>query len=106
MASLNETSVYAVVRGFEDALKIGKFTCGGTLCTIPRVQLNYLKSPGQWSGATFPDLHAADLQQLIESSTVASFGKGKETVTDKTYRDAYALDPEKFTSYFFSAFWY
>ena len=31
---------------------------------------------------------------------VASFGRGKETVTDKSYRDAYALDPEKFTTSF------
>ena len=65
-----------------------------------KVQLNYLNKTGQWSGATFPGLEDADLQQILESSPVASFGRGKETVTDKSYHDACALDPEKFTTSF------
>ena len=77
-----------------------RFTCGGTLRTPTKVQLNYLNKTGQWRGATFPGLEGADLQQILESSTVASFGRGKETVTDKSYCDAYALDPEKFTTSF------
>ena len=36
----------------------------------------------------------------LESSKVASFGRGKETVTDKSYRDAYVLEPDQFLSSF------
>ena len=42
----------------------------------------------------------ADFQQVLESLKVASFGRGKETVTDKSYRDAYVLEPDQFLSSF------
>ena len=72
----------------------------GTLRKPTKVQLNYFNKTGQWSGATFPSLEDADLQQILESSTIASFGRGKETVTDKSIRDAYVLDPEKYSTSF------
>lgn len=77
----------------------GRHTCGGTLPTSSQVQLNYLGKDERWGAAMFPLGHA-ELQEIIEASTVASFGRGKKTVTDKSYRDAYALDPEKCTSSF------
>ena len=77
-----------------------RFTCGGTVPTPRTVQVAYLNKDGQWNGVTFPGLQDADFQKIIESSSVASFGKGKETVTDKSYRDAYALEPEKFLTSF------
>ena len=77
-----------------------RFTCGGTVSTLRKVQANYLSKDGQWNGVTFPGLQDADFQKIIESSKVASFGKGRETVIDKSYRDAYALEPEKFLTSF------
>ena len=100
MASLTATCESAIITGFKDTLTTGKFTCGGTIATTADVQLNYLRNDGQWNGVTFPGLHDAEFQHLIESSIVASFGKGKENVTDKSYRDAYALDPKKFITSF------
>ena len=100
MASLTATCESAIITGFKDTLTTGKFTCGGTIATTADVQLNYLRNDGQWNGVTFPGLHIAEFQHLIESSIVASFGKGKENVTDKSYRDAYALDPKRFTTSF------
>ena len=78
----------------------GIFTCGGTLQTPHTVQLAYCNKSGQWSRATFPGLKDADFQPMLESSKVASFGRGKETVTDKSYRDAYVLEPDQFLSSF------
>lgn len=104
MASKVPTSLAAackasVIESLGD-IATGRFTCGGTLQVPTKVQLNYCNNTGGWNGATFPGLTDADLQQMLESSAVASFGRGKELVVDKDYRDAYALDPEKFTTSF------
>ena len=82
--------------------KIGteRFTCGGTVPTTRIVQVNYLNKDGQWNGVTFPGLQDADFQKIVESSNVASFKDGEEIVTDKSYIDAYALEPEKFLTSF------
>lgn len=64
------------------------------------MQLNYLQNNGLWADLNFPGFQDSELQQLIQASSVASFGKGKEEVTDKAYRDAYALDPSKFLTSF------
>ena len=77
-----------------------RFTCGGSIPTPSKVQVTYLDKVGQWNTVAFPGLQDADILKLIESSSVASFGKGKVTVTDKSYRDAYALEPEKFFTSF------
>ena len=44
----------------------------------------------------FPGLKETDLQAILESSRVASFGRGKEEVTDKSVRDAYVLEIDQF----------
>ncbi len=99
-ASLKEASQSSFIKALGD-IATGKFTCGGTLAyKPPKVQLNYLNLNGMWSGATFPGLEGANLQKILETATVASFEKGKETVTDKSYRDAYAIDPDMFTTSF------
>ena len=77
-----------------------RFTCGGTVPTPRTVKFAHLDKDGQWNGVTFPGLQNADFQKIIKSSNVASFGKGKETVIDKSYRDAYSLEPEKFLTSF------
>ena len=69
-----------------------RYTCGGTLPSHPKVQLNYLSKDGTWNGATLP-LADAELQELIKSADVASFRKGGKTVTDRSY----ALDSKRFT---------
>lgn len=73
-----------------------RFTCGGTLCTPTTSTTNKF---GVWSGTTLPGIGEADLKQILESATVANFGKGEgeETVTDG---DAYTLEPEKFCASF------
>ena len=98
-ASLQGASCAAIVKGLGKTAT-GIFTCGGTLQTPHTVQLAYRSKSGQWSGATFPGLKDADFQPILESSKVASFGRGKETVTDKSYRDAYVLEPNQFLSSF------
>ena len=99
MASLEESSHQSIIENLGD-IATGRFTCGGTLSTPSQVQLNYLNRMGVWNAATFPDLGSADFQQILESSVVASFGKGKERITDKSYRDAYAFNPDKFLTSF------
>ena len=97
--SLKAASHSTLVKGLGETAT-GRFTCGGTLQTPHTVQLNYRSKSGQWSGATFPGLKDADFQPMLESSKVASFGRGKEIVTDKSYRDAYVLEPDQFLSSF------
>ena len=64
------------------------------------MQLVYLNKSGLWNSAAFPGLKDGDIQQLLESSKVASFGKGKEAVIDESVRDAFALDTDKCLSSF------
>jgi hypothetical protein len=64
------------------------------------VRLSYLNKADAWTVAEFPGITDNDIQEIIDASTIASFGKGKETVTDKSYRDAYALKPGSFFSSF------
>ena len=85
--SLEAASHSSTIAGLGE-IATSRFTYRGTLRTPTKVQLNYLNKTGQWSGATFPGLEDADLQQILESST----GGG-----NKSYCDTYALDPEKFT---------
>ena len=98
-SSLKERSSAAVLAGLGEAAT-GIFTYGGALQTPSTVQLNYLNTAGQWNGATFPGVTGDDFQQLLKSAKVASFGIGSETVTDKSYRDAYVLNPHQFLTSF------
>ena len=97
--SLGEISNTTIVQSL-GKIATERFTCGGTVSTPHTVQVNFLNKNGQWNGVTFPGLQDADFQKIIESSIIASFGKGKETAIDKSYRDAYALEPVKFLTSF------
>ena len=100
MAEKNEVESFSlskIIKSLGD-IAAERFTCGGTLSTS-QVQLVYCNN-GSWSEATFPGATGTDLRNIIKSSTFASFGKGKETVTDKNYRDAYALEPKDFMTSF------
>ena len=95
--SLKEVCQSTIIASFGDILATGRFTCGGSLPSYKKmVQLNYRDKTGILKGVCWP-LTVPDIQQIIEAANFASFGKG---VTDKTYRDAYALEPAKFTSSF------
>ena len=97
--SLKEACQSSIIASLGE-IATSRFTCGGSLSSYKKmVQLNYLDKTGVLKGVCWP-LTVPDIQQIIEAATVASFGKGNETVTDKTYRDAYALEPAKFTSSF------
>ena len=50
----------------------------------------WCKGGEEWSNLPYSpeDIHQ---KQILESSTIASIERGKETVTDETYCDAYAL---------------
>ena len=49
---------------------------------------------------TFPSAGEAALEKLLQASSVASFGKGDQQVTDLSYRDAYKIDPDKLMTSF------
>ena len=97
--SLEEMANSQIVKSLGE-IATERFTCGGSILSPSKVQMAYLDKDGHWNTVAFPGLQDADILKLIESSSVASFGKGKETVTDKSYRDAYALEPEKFFTSF------
>ena len=73
-----------------------KFACGGTLCSPTSVDLAYSDKTGKWCRVTFPGVEISALQHIVESSKVASFGRGKEELTDKEVRDAYVLEKDEF----------
>ena len=98
-ASLLEASQSSFIKALGD-IATGTFTCGGVVCQYSTVVVNYLNKSGTWNKVEFRGVEGPDLQQMLESSAVASFGRGKETVIDKSYRDAYVLDPEKFVTSF------
>ena len=80
-----------------------KFCCGGMLDTPHTVKLAYLKKTGDSetsSPVVFPGASESDVQQLLDAASVASFGVGSELVTDRSYRDAYKLDPDRFFTSF------
>ena len=78
-----------------------RFCCGGKLQPAQsRVRLNY-KHEGEITEIVFPGADEAALAKLVLASSVASFGKGNEQVTDPSYRDAYKIDPDKLTTSFY-----
>lgn len=80
-----------------------QFSCGGTLSVRQKIQLNYLDKSGQWNGITFPCLQDQHFQKLLESSNVVANSLKEGTATDQSdilVRDAFVLEPEKFTTSF------
>ena len=77
-----------------------RFCCGGKLQPVQSVvRLNY-KLDGVITEIVFPGADEAALAKLMHASSVASFGKGNQQVTDPSYRDAYKIDPDKLLASF------
>ena len=77
-----------------------RFCCGGKLQPEQSVvRLNY-ELNDEITKVTFPGADEAALAKLLQASSVASFGKGDQQVTDLSYRDAYKIDPDKLMTSF------
>ena len=77
-----------------------RFCCGGKLQPAQsEVRLNY-ELEGVIREIVFPNTDEVALGQLMRASSVASFGKGDQQVTDPSYRDAYKIDPDKLLTSF------
>jgi hypothetical protein len=63
------------------------------------VCLNY-EFNGEIAKVVFPGADEAALAKLLQASSMASFGKGDQQVTDPSYRDAYKIDPDKLLTSF------
>ena len=98
---LAETANASVVRNLGELANdlSSSFCCGGRL-EQQVTRINYKLNNGDLSAITLPGATEKDLSQLVAASSVASFGKGTEEVTDLSYRDAFKLDPEMLTTSF------
>ena len=77
-----------------------RFSCGGELSSPDKIQLVYENKDGKLRKVVFPEASDADVQQLLDACTVASFGVNDQLrVTDTGY-PAVNLDPEHFTTSF------
>ena len=78
------------------------FSCGGTVDKDgdSNVLISYKTKTGEWSSQPLQLPGSTDIQDLIDSCSVASFGLGSRTVTDKNYRDALKLEPDSFMTNF------
>ena len=77
-----------------------RFSCGGVLSSPSKVQLLFKQGSDEWAGVVFPGADEAAIQQLLSACSVASFGMGSKKVTDKSYRDAFKLEPDRFATTF------
>ena len=59
-----------------------------------------LPSSGQWSSVEFPGVSEADMTKLLETCLVASYGYKGKNVIDKSYRNAFKLEPDNFITSF------
>ena len=77
-----------------------RFCCGGKLQPMQsEIRLNY-EFEGEITKIVLPGADEAALAKLMRASSVASFGKGDQQVTDPSYCDAYKIDPEKLLALF------
>ena len=90
------SSLGKVVTGMEST-----FACGGSI-SDSTLLISYKKKSGEWSPnpLKLPSTDDTAVQNLLLSCTVASFGYGSQTVTDKDYRDALKLDTDCFITNF------
>jgi len=77
-----------------------KFACGGELSSPDKVRLLYRNKCRELREVVFPDASDSDAQQLLDACSIASFGRGDQLVTDRSYRDALKLDPDNFATSF------
>ena len=100
--SLQESAEDATLKALGKLSKnlSSRFCCGGKLQPAQSVVcLNY-EFNGEIAKVIFPGADEAALAKLLQASSVASFGKGDQQVTDLSYRDAYKIDPDKLTTSF------
>ena len=77
------------------------FCCGGVIDNSSDTSIVYKTGlPNQWKELAFPASSEADLKQLADAASVASFGIGSEQVTDPAYRNALKLDASDFVTPF------
>ena len=88
------SSLREIVSGLES-----RFACGGSI-SESTLLIFYKKKSGEWSPQPLklPSTDSTSLQDLLQSCSVASFGLGSQTVTDKEYRDALKLDTDCYTT--------
>ena len=101
--SLQESAEGATLKALGKLSKnlSSRFCCGGKLQPAQSVVcLNY-EFNGEIAKVVFPGADEAALAKLLQASSVASFGKGDQQVTDLSYRDAYKIDPDKLTTSFY-----
>ena len=100
--SLQDLSVSTIVMSLGQQAEgiASRFCCGGTLSLEDDVKLTFEKSGDNWSCITFPVSDQKYLQELLDICSVSSFGLGEKQVTDKSYRDALKLEPDRFQTSF------
>ena len=67
-----------------------RFCCGGVLSPPDSVQVSLLNTDRKM--IRFPCEDESSIQELVDACTIASFGVGKEKVTDTSYRNALKLE--------------
>ena len=99
LASAAERTVAESLGDLTESLSC-RFTCGGELTSPDKIQLAYENSTGELNKVVFPGASDADIQQLLDACSVASFGRNDQLVTDTNYRNSLKLDPDHFVTSF------
>ena len=100
LANLQKSAEDATIKALGKLSKrlLSRFCCGGKLQpTQSGIRLHY-EIDGNITKIVFPGADEAALTKLMSVSSMASFGKGNQQVS---YRDAYEIDPDKFTTLFY-----
>ena len=103
VSSLQKLSEKSLLQGLgEVACGLSStFCCGGTFETPEAIRIAYRSDKdGSLSEIKLPGATETDLSKFIEASSIASFGKGTEQVTDTNYRNAFKLDNDAFMTSF------
>ena len=100
-ASLQEQSTEAVITNLGKVAKSIEclFSCGGSV-DANNILISYKTKVGNWSSQPLQLPGSTDIQDLLDTCSIASFGIGDQTVIDKNYRDALKLEPDSFTTNF------
>ena len=99
LAAISEKAVVESLGKLSGSLSC-RFSCGGELSSPDKIQLVYKNEAGELRELVFPEASDADMQQLLDACSVASFGIDDQQVTDTSYRNALKLDPDHFTTSF------
>ena len=77
-----------------------RFCCGGKLQPAEsRIRLNY-EVESEIAKLVLPSADEAALAKLVSASSVATYDKDNQQVTDLSYCDAYEIDPDKLMTSF------